>query len=247
MAAALLAVALLAWVLTYRRMRGMDDGPWTNLGNIGWFVGAWVTMMAAMMLPAVAPMAITFARMNDDRGIGTKRTWVLVAGYLVAWTGYGLLAYALFRVVWNVAPSFLSWDHAGRYVAAAALVGAGAYELTPLKRVCLRHCRAPIHFIAAGWRDGTGGALRMGLEHGAFCVGCCWGLMLALFALGVMSIAWMLGVALLIFAQKVLPVGERVVPASAVVLSALAIWVGAAPGSIPGLEIPHPGNAAMVP
>src|SRR6202035_5311743 len=97
-------------------------------------------------------------------------------------------------------------------IAGGAIVAAGLYQLTPIKRVCLRHCRSPMHYVLGGWRDGTGGALRMGLEHGAYCVGCCWGLMLILFAIGVMSIVWMLVVAGLIFAEKVLPFGDRLTP-----------------------------------
>src|SRR5581483_4941645 len=113
-------------------------------------------------------------------------------------------------------PGFLSWHRAGPYVAGAAVGLAGIYELTPLKSVCLRHCRTPLHFVFGHWRSGRFGALRMGVEHGAYCVGCCWGLMLVLFALGVMSLLWMAIVAALIFAQKVLPHGERLTTAFAV-------------------------------
>src|SRR6476661_10561687 len=99
---ALLAGALIAWIVTYQRMHGMDAGPGTNLGGLGWYLGVWVTMMAAMMLPSVAPMVLVFSRVNRERArrgsIGVAPTWVFVAGYLVAWTAYGLVAYALFRV-----------------------------------------------------------------------------------------------------------------------------------------------------
>src|SRR2546423_73966 len=124
-----------------------------------------------------------------------------------------------------VGGALLTWLHGERYPAGAALVAAGLYELTPLKEVCLRHCRGPIHFVHAGWRDGSAGALRMGSEHGLYCVGCCSGLMLALFALGVMSLAWMAVIAFLIFVQKVLPLGDRLAPVVSVAFVALATWV----------------------
>ncbi len=243
-AAALIVGALVAWIVTYRRMRGMDAGPGTDLGGLGWYVGVWVTMMAAMMLPSVAPMVLTFARVNGSRRSVPGGTWVFVGGYLLTWTVYGLVAYGVYRAAKHVAPHFLAWDNAGRYVAGAALVGAGLYELTPLKRVCLRHCRGPMHFVLGGWRDGATGALRMGMEHGAYCVGCCWGLMVVLFALGVMSLTWMAAVALLIFAQKLFPYGERFAAAFAVLFVAVGIWVAVSPGSVPGLHVPS-GNEPM--
>jgi predicted metal-binding membrane protein len=241
-AALLLAAALVLWIVTYQRMHGMDAGPGTDLGGLGWFLGVWVTMMGAMMLPSVAPMVLVFARISRDRGTRGRPfvpTWVFLAGYLLAWVGYGLLAYGLFRLVrWAVGGS-LSWDGAGPWLAGAALLAAGLYQLTPLKQVCLRHCRGPMHFVLHGWRDGRGGALRMGVEHGAFCVGCCWGLMLALFALGVMSLFWMAIVAAVIFAEKLLPAGEKLSRAFALALVAGGVWVGVAPASVPGLVQPN--------
>ena len=115
---------------------------------------------------------------------------------------------------------------------------AGVYELTPLKSICLRHCRSPLHFLLGGWRDGVLGAIRMGAEHGAYCVGCCWGLMVVLFALGVMSILWMAVVAALIFAQKLLPRGEMLARIFAVAFVSAGIWIAAAPGTVPGLTQP---------
>ena len=210
---ALLGAGLVGWIVTYQRMHGMDAGPGTDLGGLGWYLGIWVTMMAAMMLPSVAPMVLVFSRVNRERArrgnLGAAPTWVFVAGYLVAWTAYGLVAYALFRVAKEAAPNFLGWNRGGRYVAGAALVFAGLYELTPLKEVCLRHCRGPLHFVLGGWREGQAGAMRMGVEHGIYCVGCCWGLMVALFALGVMSLTWTAVIAAVIFVQKVLPFGDR--------------------------------------
>jgi predicted metal-binding membrane protein len=243
---ALVVAALVAWIITYQRMHGMDAGPGTDLGGLGWYVGVWVTMMAAMMLPSVAPMVLMFARISEARASRRQATgiptWIFVSGYLIAWTLYGLVAFGVYRLARELAPHFLAWDHAGRYVAGGALALAGLYELTPLKQVCLRHCRGPIHFILGGWREGTTGALRMGAEHGAYCIGCCWGLMIALFALGVMSLIWMALIALLIFAQKVLPGGDRLAYLFAVGFVAVGIWVAVSPGSVPGLHVP--GNDA---
>jgi predicted metal-binding membrane protein len=228
-AGALLGGALAAWIVTFVRMRGMDAGPGAELGGLGWYLGIWVTMTAAMMLPATAPMVVVFSRVSRERArhrsLPAARAWVFVAGYLVAWTLYGLLAYGLDHGARSAAPHFLAWVQAERYPAGLALIAAGLYELTPLKDVCLRHCRGPIHFVHSGWRDGSAGALRMGSEHGLYCVGCCWGLMLALFALGVMSLTWMAAIAVVIFAQKVLPLGDRLSPVVAAGLVALAAWV----------------------
>jgi predicted metal-binding membrane protein len=240
-AVALIGAALVAWIVTYQRMHGMDAGPGTDLGAVGWYVGIWVTMMAAMMLPSVMPMVLVFARISRDRarrGDASVPTSIFVGGYLLVWTVYGLLAYGVFRGVrWAIGGS-LSWNGAGPWVAGAALVAAGLYQLTPLKRVCLRHCRGPLHFILHGWRPGRVGAFRMGIEHGVFCVGCCWGLMLALFGLGVMSLVWMAAVAGIVFAEKVFPVGEHVTRVAAVALAAGGIWIAAAPASVPGLVQP---------
>jgi predicted metal-binding membrane protein len=227
-AGALLGGALAAWIITFLRMRGMESGPDAELGGIGWYLGIWVTMTAAMMLPATAPMVVVFSRVSRERSrrrsLDAVRTGVFLVGYLVAWTLCGLIAYGLDRAARSAAPQLLAWGQGGRYLAGAALVAAGLYELTPLKELCLRHCRGPIHFVHAGWRDGAAGALWMGSEHGLYCVGCCWGLMLALLALGVMSLTWMAAIAIVVFVQKVLPLGDRLAPGVAAALVATAMW-----------------------
>lgn len=235
------AVTLLAWAVTVERMRGMDAGPGTDLGGVGWFLGVWVTMMAAMMLPSVAPMALLFDRVSRaraQRGQTAVPLWIFLSGYFISWTAYGLAGYGVFRLLRGLRLHALGWHHQGPLIAGAAIAAAGIYQLTPLKRVCLRQCRSPMHYVMGGWRSGRGGALRMGLEHGAFCVGCCWGLMVILFALGVMSVVWMLVVAGLIFAEKVLPWGARLTHVFAVTFILAGVWVAAAPGSVPGLTQP---------
>jgi predicted metal-binding membrane protein len=234
---ALLGVSLVAWIVTVQRMRGMDAGPGTDLGTLGWYLGIWVTMMAAMMLPSAAPVVLIFGRAR-----GEAQTWAFVAGYLLAWTGYGLAAYAVYRGIRAEAPSFLAWDKQGPWVAGGALAAAGLYQLTPLKSACLRHCRSPLHVLLRG-RPGAFGALSMGIEHGGICVGCCLGLMLALFALGIMSLFWMAVVAVAILIEKALPGGEAFARVLAVALVALGIWVAASPTSVPGLT--QPGDMHM--
>jgi len=246
-AAAVAAGALVAWIVTVQRMRGMDAGPGTDLGGLGWFVGIWVTMMAAMMLPSASPMVLLFARVSRERarkGLAELvPSWLFVAGYLLVWTVVGLAAYGIYRAFVSAGTGWLSWDRAGPYVAGAALAAAGVYQLTPLKDVCLRHCRSPLHFLLHDWREGRAGAVLMGVEHGAFCLGCCVGLMLALFALGVMSLFWMGVVAAVILVEKMFPGGLRISRVVAVALVALGIWVSSAPASVPGLVQPNSHGA----
>jgi predicted metal-binding membrane protein len=243
--ALLLGGALVAWIITVQRMRGMDAGPGTSLGGLGWFVGIWVTMMAAMMLPSAVPMVLIYAKVATSRKGRDDfvPTWVFVAGYLAVWTLVGLAAFGVYRAIVAPGADYLAWDRAGQYVAGGALVGAGLYELTPLKDICLRHCRSPMHFVLGAWQPGWLGAVRMGAEHGAYCVGCCWGLMLALFALGIMSLFWMAVVAAVIFAEKLVPRGQRLPAVFATLLVGLGVWVASAPGSVPGLVEPNSDGA----
>jgi predicted metal-binding membrane protein len=241
LATALLAAALVAWIVTIDRMRGMDAGPGTELGSLGWYLGIWVTMMAAMMLPSAAPMVLLFAKVSSDRGRRGQAfvpTWVFVAGYLATWTAYGLAAFGIYQGIVAAGTGFLAWERQGPIVAGAAIAAAGIYELTPLKNVCLRHCRSPLHFLLHEWREGWRGAFVMGVQHGGYCVGCCFGLMLILFALGVMSLVWMGAIAVVILVQKALPLGRTWLWAFAVSLVAVGVWVAAAPASVPGLVQP---------
>jgi predicted metal-binding membrane protein len=230
--ATLFALAAVAWWWTGVRMDGMDDGPWTTVGAFGWFLGVWVVMMAAMMLPSVAPTVALYARMSRARS--PLSPLAFTAGYLVVWGGVGALAFA----VAGAAQDALAWDRSGRWIAGVTLLVAAAYEVTPLKGVCLRTCRSPLGFLLGAWRDGPSGAIRMGARHGAWCVGCCWALMASLFALGVMSVAWMAFVAGLIAAEKVLPWRRVATYGTALLLLALGTLLLAAPDAIPSLTIP---------
>lgn len=185
----------------------MDAGPGTDLGSLSWFIVAWVTMMAAMMLPLVTPIVLAHARIQRERKDSpplTSATALFIAGYLFSWGLAGLLGYMIVEGVRSLAIDFLAWENGGPYVAGGVLLGAALYQLTPLKDACLRECRSPRMLLGHG-RPGRVGALRIGVEHGGICVGCCWALMAALFALGVMSIGWMALIAALISAERLLP------------------------------------------
>jgi predicted metal-binding membrane protein len=240
----LFALAGVAWWFTVDRMRGMDEGPGTSLGTLGWFVGVWVVMMAAMMFPSVSPTVALYSRMTRSRE--PLAPLVFAGGYLLTWTAAGLLAFGISDLGGGVLGDELSWNRAGRWVAGGILVVAALYELTPLKDVCLAKCRSPLGFLLGSWRGGLSGALGMGTRHGAWCVGCCWALMAALFALGVMSIAWMAFVAALIAAEKMLPWGRVVTLGTAAILLVLGVLLIADPGAIPGLTIPGSGSDDMM-
>jgi predicted metal-binding membrane protein len=241
--ALLFALAVVAWCWTVDRMRGMDEGPGTNLGTLGWFLGVWVVMMAAMMFPSVSPTVALYSRMARSRD--PVAPLVFAAGYLLTWTVAGLLAFGISDLGGSLVGDQLSWNKAGKWVASGILVIAALYELTPLKDVCLAKCRSPLGFLLGSWRGGLSGALQMGAKHGAWCVGCCWALMAALFALGVMSIAWMAFVAALIAAEKTLPWGRAVTWGTAAILLVLGALLVAAPDAIPGLTIPGSGSDMM--
>ena len=237
----LFVLAGLAWWATVNQMAGMDAGPGTDLGALGWFIGVWVVMMAAMMFPSVAPTVALYARLTRLRS--PVRPLLFAFAYLVVWATVGLLSYGLFELGKTWFGSQLAWNAGGRWVAASVLAAAAVYELTPLKNVCLGKCRSPLGFLLGNWRDGGTGAVEMGARHAAWCVGCCWALMAALFALGVMSLVWMAVVAALITAEKTIPWRRPVVWGTTAILLALAVMVAVAPHSVPGLVVP--GSAGM--
>jgi predicted metal-binding membrane protein len=234
--ALLFSLAGIGWWWSADQMRGMDNGPWTGLGTVGWFVAVWVVMMAAMMFPSVAPTVALYSRMTGGRSLVPP--FVFASGYLATWAGVGALAFALAAAGGAVTGDVLSWDRAGRWVAGATLIVAAVYELTPLKDVCLGRCRSPLGFLLGCWRSGWWGALRMGAKNGAWCVGCCWALMAALFALGVMSIVWMAFVAGLIAIEKTVPWRRAAVYGTAAILFGLGVLVLVAPDAIPALTTP---------
>jgi predicted metal-binding membrane protein len=240
----LFALSVLAWWSTVDRMRGMDNGPGTDLGTLTWFVGVWVVMMAAMMLPSVSPTVALYSRLTKQRA--PLLPLVFASGYLLTWAAAGVAAFGLTEAGSRLLGSELSWGEAGRWVAGGTLLVAAAYEVTPLKDVCLARCRSPLGFLLGSWRDGPRGAIEMGARHGAWCVGCCWALMASLFALGVMSLAWMAFVAALIAAEKTLPWGRGLTRATAAILLVLGVLLLAAPDAIPGLTIPD-GSMMMNP
>jgi predicted metal-binding membrane protein len=239
--ALLIGLAAGAWWSTADRMAGMDEGPGTDLGALGWFLGVWVVMMAAMMFPSVAPTVALYARMARRRA--PTGTLLFTAGYVVTWTAAGLLAYGLLDLGRALLGDQLAWDNAGRWVAGGTLVLAAAYELTPFKDVCLGKCRSPLGFMMGSWREGLRGAVEMGACHGAWCVGCCWALMASLFALGVMSLAWMALVAALIALEKTVPWSRPSTYATALVLLALGVVLIASPEVVPGLVVPGDAGA----
>jgi predicted metal-binding membrane protein len=251
-AAALLAVAGLAWIATARRMTGMDAGPWTDPGTLGFFLSTWSLMMTAMMLPALTPAALRHAdllraRRASGRSARADATALFVTGYLALWGVFGLVGYAVLEAGRSLDGGALGWHQAGRWVATGVLLAAAVYQLTPAKAACLSRCREARASLGARLGDNRRGALRLGAQHGAWCLGCCWALMAALFALGAMSVAWMVVVSLLIAAERVLPWRRLTAIGVGSVLAALTIGLAAAPTRVPMLTIPgsHAAAAAM--
>jgi predicted metal-binding membrane protein len=242
--AVLFVVAGIGWWWTVDRMRGMDNGPWTALGTLAWFLGVWVVMMAAMMFPSVSPTVALYARMTSAEPGG--RPVLFAVGYLVTWAAAGAVAFALAFAGARAGGDVLSWDRAGRWVAGATLLIAAVYELTPLKDACLGKCRSPLGLLLGSWRDGRAGALRMGAKNGAWCVGCCWALMASFFALGIMSIVWMAVIAGLIAIEKTLPWRRVATYGTTTVLLVIGLLLLAAPHAVPGLTIPVGGSMSQM-
>jgi predicted metal-binding membrane protein len=239
----MLLLAGLAWALSDELMGGMDAGPGTALGSLGFWVVTWVVMMAAMMFPSVAPMVVVHARVHAgrrrrDEAVPGGATVLFVGGYLMTWATAGVVGYAVVEGGRALDLEALGWDRAGPYLAGGVIVAAAVYQLTPLKDACLRRCRSPLTFLMTAWRPGRTGALRMGVEHGGWCVGCCWALMAALFALGAMSIGWMAFVAALIAIEKLVPWKAAANRGIAVLLVALGLAVALVPEDVPGLTVP---------
>lgn len=220
--AGLVVVAALAWGYTVTIAARMDMPEMTSMAmpeRAGWgpteFLVAfvmWAVMMTAMMVPSVMPMVLLYTAVQRRRASGPRYFTVasFAAGYLAVWSGFSVAATLLQGIVHAAA---LAAEEMGPVVgplAAAILIVAGAYQFTPLKRLCLAHCRSPLAFITVHWRDGVQGAFVMGARHGAYCLGCCWPLMLVLFVVGVMNLVWIAALAVFVLAEKLAPRGEWV-------------------------------------
>lgn len=206
----LLTVSGISWVVTFRNASSMEMGAGgmadMSLG-LPFFLVMWTAMMVAMMFPSVAPMVIAYRRLAVKGRIPLLSTSVFAAGYAAVWGAMGFAAYLLYLGLQTLTPRLGRPGNA--LVIGGLLAVAGAYQLSKLKTVCLTHCRGPLAFFFH-FRGGLLGGFRMGAEHGVYCVGCCWGLMLILFAFGLMNLAWMGAVAALIFVEKVTPIGSKV-------------------------------------
>jgi predicted metal-binding membrane protein len=235
-------LAVIAWIASVNRMDGMSMGSRFSVGSLGFFVVLWVLMMSAMMFPSVWPAVAMYGVVVHRRAASGARaagaSAMFVSGYLAAWTAFGLVAFGLLALARAAGLDTLSPDEIARYGVAPVALAAAAYQVVPFKQTCLKHCRGPLSFFMQHWRDGTGGALRMGVRHGAYCVGCCWLLMLVLLALGVMSITWMVVVSIAIAVEKLTPMGwarfaSGALTVGLVVLAAVAL---AKPSWLPGVD-----------
>jgi predicted metal-binding membrane protein len=187
-------------------------------------------------VPSAAPTIALYARMTKQRS--PLSPLLFAAGYLLTWAAAGLLAFLVGLIAPRSLGDVFAWNRAGQSVAGATILVAAVYELTPLKDVCLGKCRSPLGFLLGSWRGGWSGALRMGAKNGAWCVGCCWALMASLFALGVMSVAWMALVAALIAIEKAVPWPRAATYTTAALLLTLGVLLLTAPHAVPGLTIP---------
>ena len=232
----LLVLAALAWALLIWQSRTMSNqamGLTMGMSAL-LFIAIWIVMMVAMMFPTAAPMILMFSKIyisKRQQELPFVPTWVFVSAYLLVWSLCGVVAYPLAVGIEQLAgQSMWLMDNAAR-LGGVVLLLAGLYQLSPLKDICLSKCRTPLQFILSSWHDGYGGAFRMGLEHGAFCLGCCWLLFVILFPLGIMNIAVMALVTALIFAEKVLPIGRQIsklAGAGLIVYAALIMFLPAA-------------------
>ncbi|MBD0839546.1 DUF2182 domain-containing protein [Streptomyces sp. TRM68416] len=235
-----------AWALTIGQARDMGVEPGTMGMALPLFLVLWVTMMAAMMLPSMAPVALTWVRGIGRQSSGwarTGRTVQFMGGYLLVWTAFGLLAYAALAVSGNLVEDRPT---AGRWIGSVAFLLAGLYQLGPLKHVCLRHCRDPLSHLVryAGYRR-PARDLRVGLHHGVYCVGCCAGLMVVLVPLGVMNVAAMAALALVIFLEKLWSRGPLLTRVVGVVFLVLALLAPFQDWLLPGLRGSMPSMGGM--
>jgi predicted metal-binding membrane protein len=254
--AALLFLAAASWALLFWQASAGEMTSMSPTMGLGApvFLAVWVVMMIAMMFPSAAPMVLVFHRVQAAKrrhGQAFVATWVFVAAYLVVWALSGVVAYALALAAEALARRLGISATAAARVSGVLFIVAGLYQFTPWKNVCLSHCRTPIGFIMTSWRDGVGGAFRMGLGHGAYCLGCCWLLFVILFPLGIMNVAAMAVVTAFIFAEKTFPWGRQIVRTGAAALVAYGVAVLAAPSLLPTVMLDMPtamsaGSAGML-
>ncbi|MFD0260592.1 DUF2182 domain-containing protein [Kitasatospora indigofera] len=232
----IMVIAALAWLFTVGQARGMGIGPGTMGMALPLFLVLWLAMMAAMMLPSVAPVAVTWARGIGRQSDGAERavrTTEFLGGYLLVWTAFGLLAYGGLALTGRLVERD---PDAGKWIGAAAFALAGLYQLGPLKYVCLRHCRSPMAQLMryAGYRPPLRD-LRVGLHHGGYCLGCCWALMVVLVPLGVMNVAAMAAIAVVIFLEKLWRRGPQLARVAGVAFLVLAVLAPFQSWLLPGL------------
>lgn len=228
---ALVAVAATAWVLVFRdgssmSMPGTGASPSVGAGVA--FTVQWGVMMAAMMLPSAAPMIMLYRTVSRRLSVEGDRSIpvaLFTAVYLLLWLLFGVPVYAANLAAASLAARWPSFDAAMPYLVAGVLVAAGVYQLTGAKRACLRRCESPLGFLMRRWQSGYAATLRLAIDHAAYCIGCCWGLMVILVVAGAMSIAWVLAIAIVVFAEKVLPRGWRTARLVGVALIVLGLAV----------------------
>ena len=204
------------------------DEPWKTTDVLLAFA-MWAVMMVGMMTPSAAPVVLLFAAMR--RGAGTQRlplvVFVFGAGYLLVWVLFSAVAALAQWALHHAALLSPMMTTSSAWLGAAILIAAGVYQLTPFKGTCLTHCRSPLGFLMSHWRDGTAGALRMGLAHGTYCLGCCWALMGVLFVVGVMNLMWVAALAIFVLIEKVGPAGTLVARAAGVAMIVTGLYVAA--------------------
>jgi predicted metal-binding membrane protein len=239
----LLALAAASWAVLVWQSTDADMNMTMASSTMGlrapMFLAIWVVMMMAMMFPTAAPMILTFHKVQAgkrQRGDAFVSTWVFVAVYILVWASAGVVAYAGALAAEAIAARAALSPVTTARIGGVVLVAAGIYQLTPLKDLCLSKCRTPIAFIMTSWRDGAAGALRMGLLHGVYCLGCCWLLFAILFPLGIMNIGAMAVVTLIIFAEKTLPWPRLAPYAAAVALVLYGALVITSPQLLPTFQ-----------
>ena len=228
--AGVLTVAAVAWLDLWRRSRGVmamampEMEPW-SLGELTAMLVMWLGMMVAMMLPSAAPMILLFAGTQRGRGGHGVSVATFTLGYVLVWGGFSVAAVILQGYLQQEMLVSSALATTSAWLGASILAVAGLYQLTPLKYACLVRCRSPLGFLISRWRDGAGGALVMGLRHGAFCLGCCWALMALLFVGGVMNLAWVAVLTVFVLAEKLVARGPWLSRLSGVALLGWAAWL----------------------